>query len=145
MWKAFPNEPRIKRFVRGHFYHIEIQKSTPEATAGFSHVVEFKRTVHPLLGKIFYRIASKNFIFMSEEFFVHDYTLKNSLIKEVKVKDLPLYVSWHTYSRFVELLRGEPRKTRVLSKSSKVISRRQEYEAKRIAREVKSVKLGSCV
>lgn len=133
MWRAFPNEPPIKRFVRGHIYHI--------VTSGIGRVLEFKG-VNFSGGKSFTKIAVNGYPWgvSLKEFHIDDCRLRKFMIKELKVEDLPLYISWHTYPRFVELLKGEPHKTRTFSKSSQVISRRQEYEAKRIVKELKSVK-----
>jgi hypothetical protein len=111
-------------------------------TSTTGRVLEFKG-VNFSGGKSFTKIAVDGYNpwgrFL-KEFHIDDRTLKSYMIKELKVEDLPLYVSWHTYPRFVELLKGEPHKTRTFSKSSQVISRRQEYEAKRIVKELKSVK-----
>jgi hypothetical protein len=140
MWRTFPNEPPIKRFVRGHLYLI-CYYNQPNTV----RVVEFKETKEHYAGllsdcKIFIKVATRDYVATNNEEAINESRLKWHLIKEIKVEDLPLYVSRHTYQRFVELLRGEPRKTRTLSKSSLVISRRQEYESKRIAMELKSVK-----
>jgi hypothetical protein len=126
MWKAFPNEPPIKRFVRGHIYQVS------------NAVLEFRLSKEGYY--VFNRVAVKSCYPILPVIDFPEYLLKKHLIKELKVEDLPLYISWNTYPRFVELLKGEPHKTRTFSKSSIVISRRQEYESKRIVMELKSVK-----
>lgn len=114
-FKALAGFPPIKRFVRGHYYHIEnCQKEGSRV-----RVMVFRSCLRgrKIRGYTFYKLfdshpdnSQRNRRHQDSDSmprYIRAYTLEHDCrVKEVKLEDLPLYMGLHTYPAYAQVMSG---------------------------------------
>ena len=122
-WQTSPNTTPVKRFIRGHFYHIDFEHKPVTFLGRFKW-----KGISPSGVKDTYwfdRIADSQIYLPpfgkpSPYFMVFKRSLSKIRVYEVSLKDLPLYVGYTLCPQFEQLIQDRSVKRKLkLSRKSK--------------------------
>jgi len=123
--KKFPDQPEVKRFVKGHIYLFEHDG----AAFSFLGKIGLHKLYIPVIAmfiKKYLTVGIPRYFFVrlarspanngvrlyrpitDPRMFLDVYCIKNYRIQEIPHTDLPLYISWYTYPDFAAALKHGP-------------------------------------